>query len=93
MIKSKGIMALLIQYFKKGLVVAAKNRNCLLNKINVPIFQLMTNMPMEAPTMAELMEFTLPRYSGARNNESAPKVFMNVPFTVLKRINQNMSSD
>jgi hypothetical protein len=43
--------------------------------------------------MAELMEFTLPRYSGARNNESAPKVFMNVPFTVLKRINQNMSSD
>ena len=41
-------MALLIQYFKKGLVVAARKRKCLLNKIKVVIFQLMMNMPMDS---------------------------------------------
>jgi hypothetical protein len=86
------MIELLIQYFKKGLVVAARKRKCLQNRIKVAIFQLMMNIPMEAPTMAELNEFTLPRYSGARNNESAPNVFMKEPFTVAKRINQNSSS-
>ena len=86
------MIALLMQYFKKGLVVAARKRNCRLNKIKVAIFQLMINMPMEAPTIAELMELTVPRYSGARNKESAPKVFIKVPFTVLKRINQKINS-
>jgi hypothetical protein len=52
----------------------------------------MMNIPSDAPTIAVLNEFTLPRYSGARNNDSAPNVFMNVPFTVLKRINQKISS-
>ena len=86
------MIALLIQYFKKGLVVAARKRKCRLNKINVAIFQLMMNMPIEAPTIAELMELTVPRYSGARNKESAPKVFIKVPFTVLKRMNQKINS-
>ena len=57
---------LLIQYFKKGLVVAARNLKCLLNKINVLIFQLMINMPMAIPTRAALIEFTLSKYSGAK---------------------------
>ena len=87
-----GITALLIQYFKKGLVVAARKRKCLLNKIKVEIFQLIINMPTDIPTIAELNELTLPKYSGARNNESAPNTFMKVPFTVLKRINQNNRS-
>jgi hypothetical protein len=42
--------------------------------------------------MAELNEFTFPKYSGARNNESAPKAFINEPFTVAKRTNQNTSN-
>ena len=77
-----------MQYFKKGLVVAAIKRKCRLNRIKVEIFQLIINIPMAMPTIAELMEFTFPRYSGARYKESAPKVFMNDPLTVLKRINQ-----
>jgi len=44
---------------------------------------------MDAPTIAALREFTLPRYSGARYNESAPNVFMNEPLMVLKRMIQN----
>jgi hypothetical protein len=72
--------------------VAAKKRKCLLNKINVEMFQLIINIPTDMPTIAELNELTLPKYSGARNNESAPKVFIKVPFTVLNRINQNISS-
>jgi hypothetical protein len=87
-----GIIELLIQYFKKGLVVADRKRKCLLNKMKVEIFQLMMNIPMAAPTIAELIELTLPRYSGAKNRESAPKVFIKVPFTVLNIINQNSSN-
>jgi len=52
----------------------------------------MINMAMDAPTIAELKEFTFPRYSGARYRDSAPNVFMKDPFTVLKRINQNNNS-
>jgi hypothetical protein len=66
MIKRIGITELLMQYFKNGLVVAAKNLKCRLNKTNVLIFQLMINIAMEAPTNAALIELTLPRYSGAR---------------------------
>jgi hypothetical protein len=83
------MIALLIQYFRKGFVVAAKKRKCLLKRINVEIFQLMINIPIEAPTIAELKELTFPRYSGARYKEKAPNVFIKVPFTVLKRMNQN----
>ena len=77
-----------MQYFKKGLVVAARKRKCLLNKINVVMFQLIINIPIDMPTIAELNEFTLPRYSGARKSESAPKVFIKLPFTVANKINQ-----
>ena len=87
-----GMTALFIQYFKKGLVVAARNLKCLLNKIKVAIFQLIINIPTEAPTIAELNEFTLPRYSGARKSDSAPNVFIKLPFTTLKSINQNNTS-
>ena len=86
------MIALLIQYLRNGLVVADKNLKCLLNKIKVAIFQLMMNMPMDIPTIADDNAFTLPRYSGPRNNESAPNVFMSVPFTVLNKINQNNSN-
>jgi hypothetical protein len=52
----------------------------------------MINIPTEIPTMAELKEFTLPKYSGARKRESAPKVFIKLPFTVLNIINQNSNN-
>lgn len=81
-----------MQYFKKGLVVADKKRKYLLNKINVAIFQLIINMPMEAPTIAMLNAFTFPKYSGPRKSESAPKVFMKEPFTTLNSMNQNTSN-
>ncbi len=87
-----GIMALLIQYLRNGLVVADKNLKCLLNKIKVEIFQLMMNIPMDMPTIAEASAFTLPKYSGPRYSESAPKDFMNEPLTVLNKIYQNTSN-
>ena len=87
-----GMIELLMQYFRKGFVVADKKRKCLLNKMNVEIFQLIINIPTAIPTIAELKELTLPRYSGARYNESAPNVFMNDPFTVAKRMIQNSNN-
>src|ERR1700730_13703304 len=86
------MMKLFMQYFKKGLVVVARNLKCLLNKIKVVMFQLMMNIAVAAPTIAALKAFTFPKYSGARNNELAPKVCMKLPFTVLKRIYQNNNS-
>ena len=83
---------LFVQNFKKGFVVAARKRKWRLNKINVAIFQLMINIPIDAPTIAALIELTFPKYSGAKKSESAPKVFIKEPFTVLNRINQNTSN-
>jgi hypothetical protein len=57
--------------------------------MKVAMFQLIMNIPIEIPTIAALKEFILPRYSGARYRESAPKVFIKLPLTVLKSINQN----
>jgi hypothetical protein len=73
-------------------VVVARNRKCLLNKMNVVIFQLMTKMPVAMPTMDTLTGLTSPRYSGERKRAAAPYERMNPPFKVLKRINQNTSS-
>jgi hypothetical protein len=73
-------------------VVVARNRKCLLNKIKVVIFQLMTKMPVAIPTMATLTGFTSPRYSGERKRAAAPYECINHPFKVLKRISQNISS-
>jgi hypothetical protein len=81
-----------MQYFKNGYCVAARKVKCLLNKINVVIFQHIMNTPIEMPIIAALSEFTFPRYSGARKRASAPKVFMKELPTVLKRIAQNKSS-
>jgi hypothetical protein len=64
--------ALLIQYFKNGCAVVAKKLINLLCKIKVVMFQLITNTPMATPTIAELKKLTLPKYSGAKNNETAP---------------------
>ena len=72
-------MALLIQYFKKGLEVVAKNLNWLLCKIKVVMFQLMIKIPVATPTIAILSPFTSPRYSGARKSESAPNVLIKSP--------------
>src|SRR5205085_1375073 len=77
-----------MQYLRNGLVVAARKRNCRLKRMKVAIFQLMMNIPMDAPTSPELIKFTSPRYSGARKSESAPKVFIKEPFTVLNSTNQ-----
>ena len=74
------------------MVAAARKRKCLVNKIKLEIFQLIINIPIAAPTIAELIGFTLPKYSGARNNESAPNVFMKLPFTVLNMMNQKSSN-
>jgi hypothetical protein len=69
---NKGITALLIQYFKNGLDVVAKNLQRLLCKINVVIFQLIIKIPMAIPVIAALSALTLPKYSGAKNKASAP---------------------
>jgi hypothetical protein len=85
-----GITALFMQYFRKGLAVVARNLQYPACRIKVVMFQLIINIAMEKPTIAALRAFTLPIYSGPRNNELAPKLFMKVPLTVLKRINQKM---
>ena len=77
-----------MQYFKNGFVVVAKKRKCLLNKINVVIFQLIIKTPVAAPTTPALMLFTLPKYSGARNNAYAPKDSIKPALTVLNKMYQ-----
>lgn len=81
-------MKLFMQYFRNGLVVADKNLKCRLKRIKLVMFQLIMNIPMDIPTIAAPNQFTLPRYSGARNKESAPKDLMKVPLIVLKSMNQ-----
>lgn len=81
-----------MQYFKKGYCVAAKKLKCRLNKMNVVTFQHIIKTPIEIPMMAALIEFTLPKYSGAKNKALAPKVFIKPPFTTLKRIYQKTSN-
>jgi hypothetical protein len=88
----RGMPPLLMQYFKKGLLVVARNLKCRLNKIKVVMFQLIMNTPMAMPTNSDATMLTLPRYSGARYSESAPNVFIKVPFTVLNNTNQKISS-
>jgi hypothetical protein len=60
--------------------------------MKVLMFQLIMNMPIDIPTIAALKKLTSPRYSGARYKESAPNVCMNVPLTVLKRMNQKSNN-
>src|SRR6476469_7440424 len=70
--KNKGSTALLIQNFKKGCAVVARNFMCFVCKIKVVMFQLIINTPTAKPTIAMLSAFTLARYSGARKRELAP---------------------
>jgi hypothetical protein len=88
----RGMTLLLMQYFKKGYCVAAKKLKCLLNNINVVMFQHMINTPIDMPIMPALIELTLPKYSGARNKASAPKSFIKEPLTAAKRITQKIKS-
>src|ERR1700750_1945309 len=88
----RGITLLLMQYFKNGYCVAARKVKCLLNKMKVVMFQHMINTPIEIPMMAALIEFVLPRYSGARKSASAPKLFMKLLFTTLNMNAQKMIS-
>ena len=81
-----------MQYRKNGLVVAAKNLKWRLNKIKLAMFQLIINIPIAMPTMLAPRAFTLPRYSGARKSESAPKLLMKVPLIVLNKTNQKISN-
>ena len=62
------------------------------NKINVVTFQHMIKTPIAIPIMAALIEFTFPKYSGAKNKALAPKVFIKPPSAILKRMNQKTSS-
>jgi hypothetical protein len=79
----------LIQNFRKGLVVVARNLKCLLKRIKVVMFQLMMKTPIAKPTITVLKKLTSPRYSGARYSESTPYACMKEPFTALNNINQN----
>jgi len=82
------MIALLIQYFKKGFDPVAKNLKRMLCKVKVVIFQLMIKMPVAIPVIAAPAAFTFPRYSGARNNPLAPKISIKFPVRVKKRISQ-----
>jgi hypothetical protein len=77
-----------MQYFKKGYCVAARKVKCLLNKMNVVMFQHIMKTPMDIPIMAKLMDETFPKYSGARNSASAPKLFMKPLLTTLNMRSQ-----
>jgi hypothetical protein len=83
------MILLLIQYFRNGVAVVAKNLYRLLCKINVVMFQLITKTATEIPTRAALMALTFPKYSGARNNALAPKFFIKWPPIVLNKISHN----
>ena len=85
-------MALLMQYFKNGFEVVAKNLHRLLCKIKVVTFQLIINIPMAIPVIAAPKAFTLPKYSGAKNKASAPKVFMKPLLIVLASKYQNTNN-
>jgi hypothetical protein len=60
--------------------------------MNVVIFQLIIKIPVATPVMAAPAAFTLPRYSGARNNVLAPKNSMKFPEMVRKRISHKTSN-
>lgn len=83
---------LLMQYFKNGYCVAAKKVKCLLNKIKVVMFQHIMNTPIAIPIIAKLIEVTFPKYSGAKNKASAPKLFIKPLFTTLNIKNQKINS-
>src|ERR1700757_227431 len=85
------MIELLIQYFKNGFEVVAKNLNRLLCKMKVVMFQLIKNTPMATPMIAALNAFTLPRYSGTKNKASAPKLCIKPLLMVLASNNQNSS--
>jgi hypothetical protein len=70
----------------------ARKRNRPLCKINVVIFQLMINIPVQIPVIAAPAAFTFPRYSGARNKVLAPKDFIKIPETVKKRISHKINN-
>jgi hypothetical protein len=78
-----------MQYFKKGFDAVAKNLNRLLCKMKVVTFQLIKKIPMATPMMAALKAFTLPKYSGTKNNASAPKLCIKPLSIVLANNNQN----
>jgi hypothetical protein len=59
----------------------------------VVIFQLMINTPVVMPVIAAPPAFTFPRYSGARNNAFAPKIFMKFPVITRNNMHQKMSKD
>lgn len=87
----KGITALLMQNFKNGCAVVARNFICRLCNIKVVMFQLIIKAPTDKPTKKALSALTLPRYSGASINVSAPYGFKKWPLIVAKRMAQNNS--
>ena len=89
---SNGSIALFKQYLKKGVAVVAKNLNRFVCRINVVTFQLMTNTPNATPVNKAPHKFTLPRYSGEKNNASAPKFFKKPLLMVLTSMNQKKSN-
>ena len=81
-----------MQYLRKGFVVVTRNLKYRLKRINVVMFQLIIKTASANPTRPVLIKLTLPRYSGARYNESTPYVFINEPFTAPKSSTQNITS-
>jgi hypothetical protein len=55
-----GMTALLMQYFKKGWAVVARNLICRVCSMNVVMFQLMIKPATAKPTKAVLNALTLP---------------------------------
>jgi hypothetical protein len=60
--------------------------------MKVAMFQLIRKMPNANPTMAVLRKLLVPKYSGVRKSESAPKLLRKCPVTVENRMYQIMSS-
>jgi hypothetical protein len=59
----------------------------------VVTFQHIMKTPIAMPIIAKLIDVTFPKYSGARNRASAPKLFIKLLFTTLnmriQKINMN----
>ena len=90
--KSNGSIALFRQYLKNGVAVVARNLNRLVYRINVVTFQLIIKTPNATPVNKAPQIFTFPKYSGEKNNASAPKFFKKLLLIVLTNMNQKKRS-
>ena len=64
----------------------------LLWMMNVVMCHIMMNTHMAQPRSIMLTKLILPRYSGARKSDEAPKWEAKLPVTVRNRMSQKMSN-